>query len=124
VEGVVAAQVQEARVPADLVALALCDDRAQVVVDAFGGDALKPSGIRISRAVHERCGNLIEALFTAAGAEPELADPSPKASVATEKERASPSAESKSSAGSEEACRRSTPRHSSRSAPTTKPGAS
>ena len=32
------------------------------------------AGIRISRAVHERCGDLIEALFTAAGAEPELAD--------------------------------------------------
>src|SRR5204863_6574521 len=32
------------------------------------------AGIHISRAVHERCGDLIEALFTAAGAEPELAD--------------------------------------------------
>jgi AcrR family transcriptional regulator len=32
------------------------------------------AAIRITRTVQERCGDIIEALFTAAGAEPELAD--------------------------------------------------
>src|SRR5437763_13117182 len=44
------------------------------VRDAGTPDEALRAGIRISRAVHERCGDLIEALFTAAGAEPELAD--------------------------------------------------
>ena len=42
VEGVTATQVQEARVPDDLVALTAGDDRAQVVVDALARDALQP----------------------------------------------------------------------------------
>ena len=32
------------------------------------------AGVRLTRAFQERCGDIIEALFTAAGAEPELAD--------------------------------------------------
>lgn len=32
------------------------------------------AGIRLTRAFQERCGDIIEALFTAAGVEPELAD--------------------------------------------------
>jgi hypothetical protein len=32
------------------------------------------AGIRLTRAFQERCGDVIEALFTAAGAEPELAE--------------------------------------------------
>ena len=47
-EGVVAAQVQEARIPDDLVALAAGDDRAQVVVDALARHALQPlEGARV-----------------------------------------------------------------------------
>ena len=42
VEGVVAAQVVEAPVPADRVALAAGDDRAQVVVDALARRASEP----------------------------------------------------------------------------------
>jgi TetR/AcrR family transcriptional regulator, regulator of cefoperazone and chloramphenicol sensitivity len=32
------------------------------------------AGVRLTRSFQERCGDIIEALFTAAGAEPELAD--------------------------------------------------
>jgi hypothetical protein len=39
VEAVVPAQVQETPIPDDLLPLAACDDRAQVVVDALAGDA-------------------------------------------------------------------------------------
>jgi hypothetical protein len=42
VEGVVAAQVQEAVIPDDLVALAAGDDRTQVVVDALARHTLQP----------------------------------------------------------------------------------
>ena len=44
------------------------------VRDASNPHEALRAGVRISRAVHERCGDLIEALFTAAGAEPALAD--------------------------------------------------
>jgi hypothetical protein len=39
VEGLVTAQAEEARIPADEVALAAGDDRAQVVIDALARDA-------------------------------------------------------------------------------------
>ena len=42
VEGVMAAQVEEAAIPEDLVALAAGDDRAQVVVDALARHAAQP----------------------------------------------------------------------------------
>jgi hypothetical protein len=42
VEAVVAAQVQEARIPDDLSAVAAGDDRAQVVVDALAWHAAQP----------------------------------------------------------------------------------
>src|SRR5262249_40183287 len=58
----------------------LIDEEASVnhlvpgIRDASAPHEALQAGIHISRAVHERCGDLIEALFTAAGAEPELAD--------------------------------------------------
>jgi hypothetical protein len=42
VEGILAAQVQEAPIPDHLVLLATGDDRAQVVVDALARHALEP----------------------------------------------------------------------------------
>jgi hypothetical protein len=42
VKGVVATQVQEARVPVDDVVLAPGDDRAQVVVDALASHPAEP----------------------------------------------------------------------------------
>jgi hypothetical protein len=49
-------------------------DLAEQVMTASTPIATLRSGVRLSRAFQERCGDVIEALFTAAGAEPELAD--------------------------------------------------
>ena len=57
----------------------LIDDEADVsalaneVTSAGGPLAALRAGVRLTRSFQERCGDIIEALFTAAGAEPELA---------------------------------------------------
>jgi AcrR family transcriptional regulator len=63
-----------------LALLDLIDEEAGVndlipgVIDASTSHEALRAGIAITRAVHERCGDIIEALFTAAGAEPDLAE--------------------------------------------------
>jgi AcrR family transcriptional regulator len=47
---------------------------AQEVTCAANPLATLRAGVRLTRSFQERCGDVIEALFTAAGAEPELAD--------------------------------------------------
>jgi AcrR family transcriptional regulator len=47
---------------------------AQEVTSARTALAALRAGVRLTRSFQERCGDIIEALFTAAGAEPELAD--------------------------------------------------
>jgi AcrR family transcriptional regulator len=47
---------------------------AQEVTSAPNPLAALRAGVRLTRSFQERCGDIIEALFTAAGAEPELAD--------------------------------------------------
>ena len=50
------------------------DQLVSSVRDASTPPEALRAGIRISRAFQERCGDVIEALFTATGTEPELAD--------------------------------------------------
>jgi AcrR family transcriptional regulator len=50
------------------------DQHAADVRSAADPIAALGAGVRLTRAFQERCGDVIEALFTAAGAEPELAD--------------------------------------------------
>lgn len=63
-----------------LAMLDLIDEEAGVaqlvpeVMRASAPDEALRAGIGITRAVHEHCGDIIEALFTAVGAEPELAE--------------------------------------------------
>ena len=58
----------------------LIDEEADVgslveeVTSAANPLAALRAGVRLTRSFQERCGDIIEALFTAAGAEPELAD--------------------------------------------------
>ncbi len=58
----------------------LIDEEARVeqlaaeVMSAGTPTAALRAGVRLTRSFQERCGDVIEALFTAAGAEPELAD--------------------------------------------------
>ena len=59
-EGVVAAQVQEARVPVDTSLLAPGDDRAQVVVDALARHTAEPVE-EPHVALQERLGGHVEA---------------------------------------------------------------
>jgi AcrR family transcriptional regulator len=47
---------------------------AEEVTSAGTPLAALRAGVRLTRSFQERCGDIIEALFTAAGAEPELAD--------------------------------------------------
>ena len=47
---------------------------AENVTNAPNPLAALRAGVRLTRSFQERCGDIIEALFTAAGAEPELAD--------------------------------------------------
>ena len=47
---------------------------AEDVASAADPLAALRAGVRLTRSFQERCGDIIEALFTAAGAEPELAD--------------------------------------------------
>ena len=47
---------------------------AQEVTSARTPLAALRAGVRVTRSVQARCGDIIEALFTAVGAEPELAD--------------------------------------------------
>jgi TetR/AcrR family transcriptional regulator, regulator of cefoperazone and chloramphenicol sensitivity len=47
---------------------------AEEVISARTPLAALRAGVRLTRSFQERCGDVIEALFTAAGAEPELAD--------------------------------------------------
>ena len=47
---------------------------AEEVTSAGTPLAALRAGVRVTRSFQERCGDIIEALFTAAGAEPELAD--------------------------------------------------
>ncbi len=47
---------------------------AEEVTSAATPLAALRAGVRLTRSFQERCGDIIEALFTAAGAEPELAD--------------------------------------------------
>ena len=50
------------------------NDLVPGVIDAStSGEALR-AGVRLTRSFQERCGDIIEALFTAAGAEPDLAE--------------------------------------------------
>ncbi len=66
-EGVVAAQLREAVVPGDLVALAAGDRGAQVVVDALAGDAAEPlEGVDV--ALDERLDGHVEAEVGGRGA--------------------------------------------------------
>jgi AcrR family transcriptional regulator len=58
----------------------LIDEEARVgplaegVISATTPLAALRAGVRLTRSFQERCGDIIEALFTAAGAEPDLAD--------------------------------------------------
>jgi AcrR family transcriptional regulator len=72
------------------------------------------AGVHLTRVFQERCGDIIGALFSAAGAEPELA---------TARERESPSTGSSTSTDSVTTSTPNAPRPSSRSAPVTKRGA-
>jgi AcrR family transcriptional regulator len=47
---------------------------AEEVISATTPLAALRAGVRLTRSFQERCGDIIEALFTAAGAEPDLAD--------------------------------------------------
>jgi len=47
---------------------------AEEVTSARTPLAALRAGVRLTRSFQERCGDIVEALFTAAGAEPELAD--------------------------------------------------
>jgi len=47
---------------------------AEEVTSARTPHAALRAGVRLTRSFQERCGDIIEALFTAAGAEPELAE--------------------------------------------------
>ncbi|MBV9818982.1 MAG: TetR/AcrR family transcriptional regulator [Solirubrobacterales bacterium] len=47
---------------------------AEEVTSARTALATLRAGVRVTRSLHERCGDIIEALTTAAGAEPELTD--------------------------------------------------
>ena len=49
------------------------DQHAAAVLNAATPRAALGAGIRLTRTFQERCGDIIDALFTAAGAEPELA---------------------------------------------------
>ena len=82
------------------------------------------AGVRLTRAFQERCGDIIAALFSAAGAEPELADAVAEGQRRHREGAGSPSTTSINSAASAMTCTRKAPRRYLRSAPAMRHGPS
>ena len=81
------------------------------------------AGVRLTRVFQERCGDIIGALFSAAGAEPALADAVAEGQRRHREGARSPSRGSSTSAVSTTTSTPNAPKRFSRSAPATKHGA-